>query len=216
MRADDRRHIDHQDIARHGLAGFLHERIQEFPGAWFRTGVEDGQSFQVAACSRKFSIRSLAWLVVRTAPAALTSPFVSSINGLMFNRLPSMVTTAGTRPLRLRFSIVSSAAETWSRLRVDSIASSAACRSQLRGFGGGEDLEAKSQREGGAVHGGDFPIEILRSLAGDVEDGRQCTRGVDGEDMVTAAREEGVVPGGEIADRGRGSCRLGSKRGSRL
>ena len=66
--------------------------------------------------NKSFSIRSFALLVVRTAPMAWTSPLVNSINGLIFKRLPSIATVAGTRPLRLRYSIVSSAAETWSRL----------------------------------------------------------------------------------------------------
>ena len=39
MRADDRGHIDHQNITRHRLAGFLHEVIQKFSGARFCTGV---------------------------------------------------------------------------------------------------------------------------------------------------------------------------------
>jgi len=39
MRADDRGHIDHQNIPRHGLTSALHEFVQESTGAGFGVGV---------------------------------------------------------------------------------------------------------------------------------------------------------------------------------
>ena len=46
MRADDRGYVDHQNIARHRLAGGLHELIEEFPGARFGACVQDRQFFE--------------------------------------------------------------------------------------------------------------------------------------------------------------------------
>ena len=106
MCADHCRHIDHQDIARYGLAGFLHHHIQELLGTRFGTGVQNGQSFQSPFLQEKIQDLSLPWLDVRTALMGLTSLSFNLINGLMLSRLPRAATTPGTRPLRLRFSMV--------------------------------------------------------------------------------------------------------------
>ena len=47
MCANHRRDIDHQNIARHRLTGFLHHRIQKFFRTRFRAGVQDGQPFKL-------------------------------------------------------------------------------------------------------------------------------------------------------------------------
>src|SRR5688572_12855207 len=86
-------------------------------------------------------------------------------------------------------------------------------QSQLGGFRRSKHLKAESQRERRAIDTSDAIWEITGCLLSDVQDGGQCAGRMDGEDMVTAAREEGIVSGGEIAGRRRGSGRLGFKGG---
>jgi hypothetical protein len=54
MRADNCCHINHQDIARNRLAGFLHEFAQEILRAPFRAGMQDRQSFQLPTLQKEF------------------------------------------------------------------------------------------------------------------------------------------------------------------
>ena len=165
MCADDRGHIDHQDIARHGLAGFLHQLIQEFSGAWFGTRMQDCQSFQRTPSNRNLDIRSLAWLCRPHRADGLDLPICQFDQRLDAQEASKHGNRGRDAPAALEiFHGVQGGIDMQPSVRgFDGL--ERGLHSQLGGFGSSKHLEAKSQRKGGAIDTGN-PLRRNHRLPG--------------------------------------------------
>src|SRR5690606_1672703 len=69
------------------------------------------------------------------------------------------------------------------------------------------------QRQGATVDAGDFAGKFFRCLPGNIDNRGQLRGGMDGQDMVTAVREESLIWGEKISNGWRRRRRRGVKRG---